>query len=398
MLVAVVGGNLQGVEAAYLAKKAGWEVTVIDRKPVVPAAGLCDRFDQVNIETEKDLERSLKGADLVIPALENDKALACLENWSQNGDIPLLFDFAAYRLSSSKIKSDQLFARIDVPAPLPWPECGFPVVVKPSMGSGSQQVRIFHDSKNLQTYLKSSAAERVLQEFVHGPSYSIEVIGCPGKYWPLQVTDLQMDEDYDCKRVLAPTGLTANLISDFERISISIAETMALKGLMDVEVILHDHTLKVLEVDARLPSQTPTVVFWSTGINILEMLADLFLTQCKRSHADINSPKGVVYEHIKVIPNCLEVAGEHMISGTDALHIHENFFGADEAITNHVPHREEWVATLIISDETRKTALAKRNNVIADIRQHFNLKAYRDLDPMEDVKDTGCDTANHRRC
>jgi pyrrolysine biosynthesis protein PylC len=61
VLVAVVGGNLQGAEAAYLAKKAGWEVTVIDRKAVVPATGLGDRFSRVNITTEKDLERALKG-------------------------------------------------------------------------------------------------------------------------------------------------------------------------------------------------------------------------------------------------------------------------------------------------------------------------------------------------
>jgi pyrrolysine biosynthesis protein PylC len=48
----VIGGNLQGVEAAYLAKKAGWQVWVIDRKAVVPAAGLCDQFNQVNITTQ----------------------------------------------------------------------------------------------------------------------------------------------------------------------------------------------------------------------------------------------------------------------------------------------------------------------------------------------------------
>ena len=123
MLVAVVGGNLQGVEAAYLAKKAGWEVTVIDRKAVVPAAGLGDRFSQVNIATEKDLERTLKGFDLVIPALENDDALACMERWSQNSEMPFAFDSLAYSISSSKLKSDQLFARIEVPTPLPCPEC-----------------------------------------------------------------------------------------------------------------------------------------------------------------------------------------------------------------------------------------------------------------------------------
>jgi pyrrolysine biosynthesis protein PylC len=379
VLVAVVGGNLQGAEAAYLAKKAGWEVTVIDRKAVVPATGLGDRFSRVNITTEKDLERALKGVDLVIPALENDDALACMERWSQNSEIPFAFDALAYSISSSKLKSDQLFARIEVPTPLPWPECDFPVLAKPSLGSGSQKIKVFNDSKDLQAYLNESVGEWIVQEYVAGPSYSLEVVGLPGKYFPLQITDLQMDAAYDCKRVLAPTELTPALISEFEKISIAIAEAMVLKGLMDVEVILHDHTLKVLEVDARLPSQTPTAVFWSTGINIIEMLADLFLTTGNLNRGNLNSPMGVVYEHIKVTANGLEVAGEHMMSGTDALHIQQNFFGADEAITNYTPHREEWVATLIISEKTREMAWEKRCHVISDIRQHFNLDGYQDL-------------------
>jgi pyrrolysine biosynthesis protein PylC len=311
--------------------------------------------------------------------LENDDALACMERWSQNSEIPFAFDALAYSISSSKLKSDQLFACIDVPTPLPWPECGFPVLAKPSMGSGSQKVKIFNDSKNLQAYLNESVDEWVLQEYVAGPSYSLEVVGLPGKYLPLQITDLQMDEAYDCKRVLAPTELTAALISKFERISVAIAEAMVLKGLMDVEVILHDQTLKVLEVDARLPSQTPTAVFWSTGINIIEMLADLFLTKGNLNRGNLNSPMGVVYEHIKVTANGIEVAGEHIMSGTDALHIQENFFGADEAITNYTPRRQEWVATLIISEKTREMAWEKRNRVISDIRQHFNLDGYQDL-------------------
>lgn len=378
MLAAVVGGNLQGIEAAYLATKAGWKVRVIDRNPVVPAAGLCDRFDQVNIRTEKDLVRPLKGVDLVVPALENHDALACLERWSLKSEIPLLFDAAAYSISSSKVKSDQLFARIGVPIPLPWPECDFPVLAKPSMGSGSRKVGVFYNAENLHAHQSESAEEWVIQEFLPGPSYSIEVVGRPGNYLPLQVTDLQMDANYDCKRVLAPTDLTPSHISEFKRISRLIAEQVALNGLMDVEVILHDSTLKVLEVDARLPSQTPTTVFWSTGINILEQLADLFLSNGIPGREDTDAPMGVVYEHIKVTANRLEVAGEHAISGTDALYIQENFFGSNEAITNYRPHREEWVATLIISEKSRDKAWAKRDWVISNIRQHFNIDIYQD--------------------
>lgn len=389
MLVAVVGGNLQGIEATYLAKKAGWQVWVIDRKAVVPAAGLCDRFNQVNITTQKGLEHALKGVDLVIPALENPDALACLQRWSLNSEIPLVYDPVAYSLSSSKVKSDQLFAQIGVPTPLPWPDCGFPVLAKPSRGSGSQNVGIFHNLENLTAHQNESEEAWVLQEFVPGPSYSIEVVGRPGNYSPLQVTDLQMDANYDCKRVLAPTDLTPDLISEFEKISISIAEQLALKGLMDVEVILHERTLRVLEVDARLPSQTPTAVFWSTGINILELLAELFLSKNDPKRRDVDAPRGVVYEHIKVTPNRLEVAGEHLISGTDALQIRKNFFGANEAITNYRPHRQEWVATLIISEETREMAWQRRNRVISDLRQHFELNEYQDLAPMADIKEKG---------
>jgi pyrrolysine biosynthesis protein PylC len=383
----VIGGNLQGIEAAYLAKKAGWQVLVIDRKAVVPAAGLCDRFNQFNITTQKDLERALKGVDLVIPALENPDTLACLQRWSLNSEIPLVFDPVAYSLSSSKVKSDQLFAQIGVPTPLPWPECGFPVLVKPSRGSGSQNVSVFHNLKNLHAHQNESEEAWVLQEFVSGPSYSIEVVGRPGNYVPLQVTDLQMDANFDCKRVLAPTELTPGHISEFEKISRSIAETMALEGLMDVEVILHDGALKVLEVDARLPSQTPTAVFWSTGINILELLADLFLSKSDPKRGDMDAPRGVVYEHIKVTPNRLEIAGEHLISGTDALHIREDFFGANEAVTNYGPHRQEWVATLIISEETREMAWQRRNHVISDIRQQLELEVYQDLSPKADIKE-----------
>ena len=44
MLIAVIGGKLQGVEAVYLAQKAGWEILVIDKNPDAPATGLCDKF------------------------------------------------------------------------------------------------------------------------------------------------------------------------------------------------------------------------------------------------------------------------------------------------------------------------------------------------------------------
>ena len=44
MIVAIIGGKLQGIEAVFLAKEAGYYTILIDKNPVVPASGLCDAF------------------------------------------------------------------------------------------------------------------------------------------------------------------------------------------------------------------------------------------------------------------------------------------------------------------------------------------------------------------
>ena len=215
MKAAIIGGKLQGVEAAYLAGKAGWDVTVIDRAPHAPASGLCHRFIHTDITTRTDLERLLQPFDLVIPALENQDALKCLQNYSQHDVLPILFDFDAYTITSSKIESDRLLAGIHIPAPVPYPDCGFPVIAKPSQGSGSKGIYVIHDLKQLKSHLATAPGKQVIQKFVDGPSYSMEIIGYPGNYYPLQVTELEMDPVFDCKRVMAPSGLSRKIIEDF---------------------------------------------------------------------------------------------------------------------------------------------------------------------------------------
>ena len=366
MRTTVVGGALQGVEAAYLAHKAGWDVLLIDKKNSVPASGLCDSFVQMDVTETDRLNSLLKNTDLIIPALENLPALNALLQWSRTSGVPLAFDADAYATSSSKLESNRLFARIGVPTPLPWPDCGFPLIAKPNSGSGSRGVRVFHNQSQLKEYFPDSfpPKDRILQEYAEGPSFSLEVLGSPGNYTTLQVTDLEMDAGYDCKRVLAPTTLSTQLAARFKEISVAIAEAIHLKALMDVEVILHRGQLKVLEIDARLPSQTPTAVYWSTGYNMLEGLAG---TSNKAFETEETHHRGVVYEHIKVSPGSIEVCGEHIMADAGPLHLRSNFFGADEAITNYTPGCRQWKATLIITGKNRELAWKKRNNIIESL-------------------------------
>lgn len=388
MRVAIVGGKLQGVEAVYLAKKAGWEVVLIDKNAWVPAAELCDQFYSLDVTKVVEWIPFLKGIDLVIPALENQEALDSLVRSAHYAGVPLVFDKDAYGISSSKIRSNKMFTRTGVPAPIPWPECSFPVIVKPSSASGSEGVIKLKSALEFQHLLaEKDLTDWVIEEYLEGPSYSLEVIGFSGVYKVLKITELHMDESYDCKRVVGSTSLSDELKEEFEQIGLGLARSLNLNGIMDIETILYQGQLKVLEIDARLPSQTPITVYHSTGINMLEILGEAFVQGKSWQAFDVLEKRGVIYEHIHVMDEHLEISGEHIMADVGPLHLYPNFFGADEALSSYYPGKTEWVASLIITGEDCQAAWDKRYIVLQEIRKEFGIRHYYDRYPMIEDSD-----------
>ncbi len=389
MRVAVVGGKLQGIEACYLAHRAEWEVVLIDKNPLAPATGLCDDFFCHEIIREpRRLAAVIRHVDLVIPAIEDKKGLRCLAECAAREQIPLALDLEAYAVTSSKKRSNDLFYRLGLPAPRPWPDCAFPVIVKPAESSGSRGVTEIADPTALDVFFKenkTSLEQWVTQEYLEGPSYSLEVIGLAQQSVSVQSTGLEMDASFDCKRVVAPADLLPAEDEEFRAIAGTLAQEVHLKGIMDVEVVRHKGRLKVLEIDARLPSQTPAAVERSTGINMLELLRDVFLESRLPKVTLAERPCGVVYEHISVTGNYLEVSGEHIMAQAGPLHMEEDFFGADVALTDFSSRDRPWVATLIVGDASRERAWEKRGEVIRSIMEACKLSCYKD--PVPDITD-----------
>jgi pyrrolysine biosynthesis protein PylC len=384
MVVAIAGGALQGLELTYLANKAGFETLLLDRRRDAPATGICDRFAAIDLTDRVALRGALRSVDLVFPATEDAQALQTLHDWCSENRTPLAFDADTYAISSSKSASDALFRKLDIPAPAPWPDCPFPVLAKPDGKSGGKGVEVFQDLQTLEArYGTLPPSGCVLQEYLHGPSYSIEVIGRPGNYNPLQITTLEMDQAYDCKRVVAPSSLPSDLTSLFEEIATTLAEAVGLKGIMDVEAILHGGQLKVLEIDARFPSQTPTAVYHSTGTNMVERLASVVFTE-HESEPDpipVELMRGSVVEHIEFRGGHLSVCGEQIMAEAGPLHIESDFFGAEEALTSHTPGIDDWVATLLIRGSDVEDAERRRDRVIREIRNRCGAKSYSDEYP-----------------
>jgi len=381
MKVAVLGGRLQGVEIAYLAGKAGWQVVGVDRDAAAPIAGLCQDFQCFDLMESDQLTALLQTVDFAIPALENQEVLDHIGRCAARAGVRLAYDPEVYLLSSSKTRSDALFAVLGIPAPKPWPFCEFPLTVKPATASGSKGVCCFDDADQFEQWLAGVEHPEswVKQEFLTGPSYSIEVIGDGGLYRTFEITELEMDAGFDCKRVTAPVPIPGELATALEDTALTLARSLRLTGIMDVEVILHQGQLKVLEIDARFPSQTPTVVYHSSGINLVQALWH----GC-RDGVCSNPPataRGVLYEHILVEGESLSVCGEHIMAGAGPLCVHHDFFGAQEALTNYRPGHTTWVATLIMVGQDLGEALSLREKVMANIRQSCGITTYSDTVP-----------------
>ncbi len=386
MRVGIIGGKLQGVEAAYLAKKAGWDVVLFERREKAQGAQLADVFHCLDIlRSREEFLSKLEEVDLILPALEDAEILASLADIGQRTHIPCALDLAAYRVSSSKQRSNQLFAEIGIPAPHPWPDCHFPMLLKPSDRSGSEGVQVISDQEELERVLHQEPRHNwIVEEYLEGPSYSIEVIGFSGNYQVFQITELEMDAQYDCKRVLAPAKLDLRLKREFEEIALTLARELSLHGIMDVEVILHDGKLKVLEIDARLPSQTPIAVFHSTGLNMVEFLGEAFVqgrmpSPGLKKAGEKVAEKSVILEHFLVTPEKIEACGEHILGEAGPLQVLTGFFGADEVLTDYAWGKKEWVLTLMTWGSSPVEVWAKRAQVLKRIQKEFHIPKV--LDP-----------------
>ena len=385
MRLCIVGGALQGMEAVFLANKAGYESVVIDRRPEAPALSICDEPHVIDVlkEPEKALD-VLESCDCVLPAIEELDVLGFLDRMLRGSSTDLLFDMHAYAVSQSKLESNRLMAECGVPLPGEWPGCGYPVVVKPSSQSGSIGVSVVHDDAEMEKALeivRGLGDDPVVQEFVHGRSVSIEVIGDGTEAVPCVTTEVVLDEGYDCKQVdCFPCFLDGEDWRVLRECSGRTAESLGLSAIMDVEAILTPKGLRFLEIDARIPSQTPAAIWTATGVNLLEMLVR------SRGHgipACEPSGRSGIYWHLMLKDGVLRTTGEEEFSRVSEPVMESGLFGSDDSISDYSPGKKEWHGTFMVSGATPEEARSRRLSVIQAIMEECGVERFVDSVPKE---------------
>ncbi|MFA6680282.1 MAG: 3-methylornithine--L-lysine ligase PylC [Candidatus Methanomethylophilaceae archaeon] len=382
MKLCIVGGALQGMEAAYLAYNAGYETVIVDRRADAPASSLGDHF--VQLDPVKDRFKAMQvfgDCDAVLPANENPELLTVLETLTFDAEVPLLFDMDAYRISCSKIVSNDLMGRLSVPMPKQWPACGFPAVVKPSSQSGSVGVSVVRSEAEMNRGLEEIQRLNdvpVIQEYVRGRNFSVEVIGDGISAMPYFLTEVILDENYDCKMVRCNPDKDKEVCLQLGEYAVKIAESMSLNGIMDIEAIEGQNGIRTLEIDARLPSQTPAAVYHATGVNLLKELV-------KSRFRGITVPKfhscSSIYEHVYVDKGTMRTCGEKMFSHVKEPYILDGLFGADRVITDFSSSNETWYATLIFTGRDETETENKRKNCIRSMMEECSIRTYYDSSP-----------------
>ena len=89
----------------------------------------------------------------------------------------------------------------------------------------------------------------------------------------------------------------------------------------------------MIEIDARLPSQTPAAMYRASDANIVALLAETFAAERPPSVAT-GARRGAVYEHVLVEGGRVEVLGEHIVATAGPLRRCDGLFGADVVLTD----------------------------------------------------------------
>ena len=366
--ICLIGGKLQGVETAYLAQKAGLFVILIDKNPAALAQSLCDVFYCFDITKENEKPKLIeifKNSDYLIPVNENEETIAYLRNISdeiKKTGCKLLFDFDAYHISSDKVRSKTYFKKINIPTPADKPSTP-PYFVKPPSESGSIGARIIQSDDALKTVPK----DYLIEEYLTGPVISLEVIGNGCDYIVAKETHIHIDDVYDCNRV---TPLPFD--KTYRQIAFDLAKGLQLKGIMDVEAIDSQKGWKVLEIDARFPSQTPICVYFSSGINLLLLLIDAFENPDSFSKNGLSrsaNPKYAnsycIFEHFQKTDGRLVSGGEHLISAGNDFHIYSADSKSGIEIFECIGENDYRAYTVITYSKTEDETKIKREEAMA---------------------------------
>lgn len=246
--VIAMDGNFDAVGLKYA--DVAIPENFIDYKSVIKVAKKYEVDGIITICTEVGVVPAAKAAtELGLVSIGEDVAEACtnkviMRQKLRDGEVSVPFFLGADSLDKAKQFAQKI---------------GFPLIIKPSIGSGSRGVRTIESLFELEDAFKFSLSfsrdnHVIIEEFMEGEEVSVECITYDGETIVLGVSDkirTELPFRTDIK-VIYPTNFDELTKQKIELEVIKAIDAVGLKyGPTHTELLVTDNDVKIVEIAAR---------------------------------------------------------------------------------------------------------------------------------------------------
>ena len=293
----IIGASILQVPAIKKAKEMGYYVGVVDYNPDAVGVSFADKYfnvSTIDVDAVVETAKAFKPEGIVtlatdmpmraiaaaceacgLPGISPETALMTTDKgemikaFAENG-----VEHPWYFIASDKNEFDMILDKVS-----------FPCIMKPTDNAGSRGVVLAHSLEELINEYEYSLGESrsgavIIEEYLTGPEFSVEVMVVDGVPHILQITDkittgapyfVEMGHSQPTKQ---PENVKSQIIDLASRAVESVGINM---GPAHVEMILTENGLKMVELGARLGGDNIVthLVPLSTGIDMVRATIDM---------------------------------------------------------------------------------------------------------------------------
>lgn len=270
MKIAILGANYQYLSFYKQAKALGYEIISFGREEDDHVcANLADKFYNISFtEKEKILNICKQEGVRGVTSFLIESALPYVYYISRGLGIPCnsrecesLTENKYTMRERMKEKNISIPAYMVVHSVVDKHDIPFPVIVKPADSGGSRGVTLVHDKEQLGIAIEralgwSPSKTVMLEQFIEGREFSVEVISFEGKHYVVQITDkVTTGPPYFVELAHhQPANLTTKQWNDIKELTIKMLDALKVEyGASHTEIKMNDSGIPyVIEVGVRM--------------------------------------------------------------------------------------------------------------------------------------------------
>ncbi|MBV8067903.1 MAG: carbamoyl-phosphate synthase large subunit [Candidatus Eremiobacteraeota bacterium] len=279
------------VHAAWALKNAGRSPVVINNNPETVSTDF-DISDALVFEPPgpDEVEATCRATQArgVMLAFGGQTAINLAAELSRRG-VPIVgSDRRSLDMAENREEFDAALARLGVARPRGRAarsfrearaiarELGFPVLVRPSFVLGGRAMEIVHNEAQLAAYAESAPpilpeAPLLVDKYLRGLELEVDAIFdgeeilIPGIFEHVERAGIHSGDSISVYPVQSIDAAMERRIAD---VMLAIARELGIRGLINIQFVVHDGTLYIIEANPRA-SRTVPIIQKATGINLV---------------------------------------------------------------------------------------------------------------------------------